>query len=182
MNCKLFSAFFLLAVLSVLSISASTIGISPPLIKISGTENQIACENFTLFGEENSLFTGEIKWSEENSKNINQYILPSERLKINANFPGKVGKGKYQICLSAKNSGDYFGALTYKMINSSYAIGTWIQLSVKKDNSIQEVLSITGDTIKKIDYKKIFLFTPILFVSILILLLLKLKRKARPNN
>jgi hypothetical protein len=178
MNNKQFLIFFILVVLSITFISASTIGISPPAIKISEAENQITCENFTLFGEENSLFTGEAKWSRENSRNINEYVLSSESLNINANFPEKIRRGKYQICLSAEKKGDYFGALTYKMENSSYAIGTWIQLSVAKNNSVQEVLMITGNAIKKLDYTKIFLFTPVLFIVILIFLLVKLKKKS----
>jgi hypothetical protein len=173
MNKKIF--IFILSLLILFPIcSALTIGISPATIKLSETQNEITCENFTIFSESGFLFSGEIKWSKENSRDINQYTSSSKDLKINASFPNWINAGQHQICISAENKGNYFGALTYKMSDSSYAIGTWIELNVTKDNS--ELSPITGNVIKEINYKKIFLFSPILFLIILIFLLSRLKK------
>jgi len=177
---KIICLFFSIILLSFLS--ASTLGISPAEIKISEKQNQIVCENFTIFAEGNSQFSGELKWSKEDSKNLNEYTLSSEELNINASFPKEIRAGKYQICISAKNKKNYFGALIYKMKNSSYAIGTWVKLNISRDNSVQEIFSITGNAIKEFNYQKIFFFTPILFLIILIFLLYKSKKNRTEFN
>jgi len=162
--------------------SAVDFGISPGTIKLSIKQNEIVCENFTLIGNEENVFNGEVKWSRENSRNINQYNLPSEELKISAEIPLKIKAGEYQICVSAKNSGNYYGALMYKLDNSSYGIGTWIELEVKENNSIKTILSLTGNVINDTGIEKIFLFTPVLLIIILILLTRKLKQKKTEFN
>ncbi len=66
----------------------------------------------------------------------------------------------------------------YKLENSSYGIGTWIELKIRKDSSIQDILSLTTNAINNGDYlKKGLIFTPILLILILIFLLIKLKTK-----
>jgi len=181
MNKKILS-FSILTILLISFLSASSVGISPTTIKFSQKPNEIICKNFSIFDEGNSLFLGELKWSRENSKNINQYTLSSDELKIESTFQDKIKAGKYQICVSAKNSGNYFGTLTYKIENSSYAIGAWIQLNITNNNHFSKILSITGSSIKELDYKKIFFLTPILFFAILVFLLFKLKKNKTELN
>jgi len=152
------------------------------IIKLSEKPNEITCGNFTIIGERNDIFNGDIKWSRENSRNINDYIITSEKLKINAELPLEIKAGTYQICISAESGGNYYGALMYKLNNSSYGIGTWIELNVEGENLIGDIVSLTGNAIKETDFKKIFLFTPILLVIILILLLRKLKRNKTEFN
>lgn len=162
--------------------SAVDFGISPGTIKLSEKQNEIICGNFTLIGDSENIFEGNVKWSKENTRNINSYTIPSEKLKIDATIPSGIKPGIYQICVSSQNGGNYYGALTYKLNNSSYGIGTWIELKVEGGNSVGELLSLTGNAIKEIDLQKIFLFTPILLLIILILLLRKLKRNKTEFN
>ncbi|VVB83411.1 Uncharacterised protein [uncultured archaeon] len=172
MNSKIFS-FFILIIFLISFCSAVDFGISPGTIKISEKINEVVCKNFTLIGEGNNIFNGEIKWSNENSRNILDYKISSDKLKINIEIPSGIKAGTYQICISAEKGGDYYGALMYKLNNSSYGIGTWIELNAESGN----FFSMTGSAINNFDYGKIFLFSPILLLIILFLLLRKLKRK-----
>lgn len=174
---KLFLIFLFLITILISFCSAVDIGISPGTIILSEKQNEIACTNFTIIGEDENIFNGDIKWSNENSRKINDYTMSSEKLNINATIPSGIKAGQYKICISSKRAGNYYGALMYKLNNSSYRIGTWVELKVEGENSIKNVLSLTGSTIEKIDAQKIFLFSPILFLITLFLLLKKLKSK-----
>jgi len=178
----IFPIFILFLYISISFCSAVDFGISPGTIKLSEKPNEITCGNFTLIGEGNDIFNGDIKWSKENSRNINDYIITSEKLKINSEIPSKIKAGTYQICISAERGGNYYGALMYKLNNSSYGIGTWIELKVEGENSIQNILSLTGNAIKKTDLKKNIFIHPVLLIIILILLLRKLKRNKTEFN
>lgn len=177
MKNKIYFIFLLSIFISLSFCSALNFGISPGIIKFSEKQNEVSCQNFTIIGENANVFNGNIKWNDKDSKDISDYTLSSEKLNINATIPSEIKSGKYQICISSEKAGNYYGALMYKLNNSSYGIGTWIELKVEGDNPIQNILSLTGDTIKEIPYQKAFLFTPILFLIILIFLLVKLKRK-----
>jgi len=171
---------FLLSLFISLSFcSALDFGISPGIIKLSEKQNEIQCQNFTIIGGNEDIFNGDIKWSNENSKDISDYKLSPKELNINSTIPSGIKAGKYQICISSEKAGNYYGALMYKINNSSYGIGTWIELKVEGNNPLQNILSLTGNTIKEISYQKIFLFTPILLLAVLIFLLRKLKRKTK---
>jgi hypothetical protein len=167
---------FLLLILFPLC-SAADFGISPGIIKFSEKQNEVQCQNFTIIGGNWDVFNGNVKWSSTNSKDISDYKLSSNELKINATIPSGIQAGQHQVCISSEKAGNYYGALMYKLNNSSYGIGTWIELKVEGENPIQNILSLTGNTIKGISLQKIFLFTPILFLIVLILLLRKLKKK-----
>ncbi len=171
------SIFLFLIIISISFCSAVDVGISPGAIKLSEKQNEMLCANFTIIGENENIFNGNIKWSNENSRKINDYIIPSEKLKINAAIPSGIKAGPHQICISSSRGGDYYGALMYKLNNSSYGIGTWIELKVEGGDSIQNVLSLTGESVKGTEIQKVFLFSPILFLIILFILLKKLKSK-----
>lgn len=171
----LISLLFFILLLSFCS--ALTLGISPEKIKLSGEINKEICGNFSIIGNENSLFLGEVRWSMENSKDINRYVVSSQEIKINAFFPKEASSGKYQICLSSEKAEEYYGILMYKLKDSSYGIGTWIELNIKQEKSVQNILLVTGKIIHSNNLEKIFLFTPFLFLVVLILLLIKLKNK-----
>jgi hypothetical protein len=176
MNKKLFS-FFVLTIFLVSFFSAVDFGISPGIIKFSEKQNEMNCKNFTIIGGSENIFNGNVKWSNKNSKDISDYKLSSEELSINTTIPSGIKAGQYQICISSGRAGNYYGALMYKLDNSSYGIGNWIELKVEGNNPIQNIISLTGRTIKEINYQKAFLFTPILLLVVLFFLLKKLKRK-----
>ena len=172
-----FPIFLFLIIISISFCSAVDIGISPGTIKLFEKQNEVVCANFTIIGGNENFFNGNIKWSNENSRKINDYATSSEKLKINATIPSGIKSGKYQICVSSSKGGDYYGALMYRLNNSSYGIGAWIELKVEGGDSIQNILSLTGESVKEIKIQKIFLFSPILLLIILFLLLKKLKSK-----
>ncbi|MEK6826908.1 MAG: hypothetical protein AABX99_00290 [Nanoarchaeota archaeon] len=179
---KIIFPIFILIIFFIPFCSAVDIGISPGTIKISEKAKEVVCKNFTLIGEENNIFNGDIKWSNENTRNINSYTIPSEKLKINSEIPSGIKAGTYSICISAERGGNYYGALRYKLNNSSYGIGTWIELKVEGRNPVGEILSLTGNAVRELDLQRIFLFTPILLLIILFLLLRKLKRNKTEFN
>jgi hypothetical protein len=174
---KLIPISFIVLIISLSFCSALDFGISPGIIKLSEKPNEIVCKNFTIIGGNEDIFNGNIKWSNTNSKDISDYKISSKELNINSTIPSEIKAGKYQICISSEKAGSYYGALMYKINNSSYGIGTWIELKVEGNNPIQNIISLTGSTIKGIDTKKAFLFTPILLLVVLIFLLRKLKRR-----
>ena len=173
------SIFLFLIIISISFCSAMYIGISPGTIKLSEKQNEVVCANFTILGGNENFFNGNIKWSNENSRKINDYTTSSEKLKINATIPSGIKSGQYKICISSSKGGNYYGALMYKLNNSSYGIGTWIELKVENGDSIQNISSLTGDSIRGINIQKVFLFSPILLLIILFLLLKKLKSKSK---
>jgi hypothetical protein len=174
---KIVSISFIVLLISLSFCSALDFGISPTIIKISEKPNEMNCKNFTIIGGSEDIFNGDIKWSNANSKDISNYKISSKELNINTTIPSGIKSGQYQICISSEKSGSYYGALMYKLNNSSYGIGTWIELKVEGSNPIQNIISLTGNTIKEIPYQKVFLFTPILLLITLIFLLRKLKRR-----
>ncbi len=174
---KIFFFAFILIIFFLHFFSALTLGISPGTIKISEKTNEIVCRNFTLLGDDYRIFNGEIKWSNENSKNLIDYKISSDSLGIYPQIPSEIKSGTYPICISSKNSGNYYGALMYKLNNSSYGIGAWIELNVNGE----KFLSLTGKTTDEISYGKIFYFLPLLLIVILIFLLRKLKKKTEFN-
>lgn len=179
---KIVFSFLLILLISISFYSATDFGISPGIIKFSEKQNEVQCQNFTIIGGNWDIFNGNVKWSNTNSKDISDYKLSSKELNLNVTIPLETQAGQHKICISSEEAGNYYGALMYKLNNSSYGIGTWIELKVEGTNPIQNILSLTGSTIKQINSQKAFLFTPILFLIILIFLLKKLKRKNTEFN
>ncbi len=174
---KLF-LFLIVLIISVSFSSAISIGISPEKLEFYGQRNELICRDFSIFGDNSSLFEGQIKWSRIDSKILSDYKFDSSSLKINTSFPTLINPGKYKICLSSKNSGNYYGVLMYKLQNSSYGIGTWVDLQITGNSLIEKINLISGETIQNIGSIKIGLisFSGILAL-ILIILFIKLKRK-----
>lgn len=160
--------------------SAVTLGISPEKIDFSADENQKICCNFSVIGNNGGIFLGEIKWSKIDSGNIYDYNLSSESLGINASFPQEAAPGKYQLCLISKQSGNYYGILRYKLENSSYGVGTWIELHVSNNNFVKNLLSVTGNAIGgSLSVAGIWASSVVLLLAFLILLIIRTKKFKR---
>jgi len=174
-----FILLFLIFLIILLPLSSATsLGVSPDNLKFSGKTNEVICKNFSILGDEKNVLSGEVRWSNKSSRNVNDYTLSSTELKISAIYPAKAKTGKYQICISAEKEGTYYGALLYKLENSSYGIGIWTDLEIKQNPSIKESLSITGGaTNENNSFQNYLFFTPVLFIAILIFLLKRLKDK-----
>jgi hypothetical protein len=176
MKNKLF-IYTIILILFISFISPFEIGVSPAKLIFEGKQNTEICRNFSVFNDEGRTFNGEIKWSREKIKDISKYILSSKEANINIKFPEKVKSGKYEICLSSEKEGEKYGVLSYKLENSSYAIGIWVEVKITKND--YSVFSLTGKIVEENSLTKIFIFTPLLLIIVLLLLLLKLKKKNR---
>jgi hypothetical protein len=171
---------FIYAIILILFLSfipAFEIGVSPAKLIFEGKQSVEICRNFSVFNDKGGIFNGELKWSREKTKDISKYILSSKESNVNVKFPIKIINGKYEICLSSENEREYYGILSYKLENSSYAIGIWIEVKIKKNE--YSILSLTGKIVEGNSLTKLFIFTPLLLVIVLLLLLSKLKKKNR---
>ena len=186
---KTLRSFFLcifLIVLFLQNASSLDFGISPEKIQIKGKINEDICSNFSLIGEENLVFTGEITWANEETKTLAEYTFSSEEKNLEAVYPEQTKKGEYTFCIKGSNEGNYSGALLYKIENTSYGVGTWISVYLEKQDSENENETITPLTGKAIEEKinnsekEIYLLelsTLILLVIFLFILLNKISKK-----
>lgn len=183
MKTKLIALISLLTLFAGYFVSSASIGISPGDISFSGSTNRQICSNFSVIGD--GTFKGEIKWSAKNSKNIIDYNLTSKNLQINDSFPIETIRGNYKICLSARKAGNYHGAILYKLENSSYGIGSWIELDIKDNNPVKKILplELEGSAIKNTGHFKNTLWELLLipFFGMIVFLIIKI-RKAKKEN
>jgi hypothetical protein len=120
---------FLLLIILINFSSSKELGMSPGIIDLEIRTGELVCKNFTILGD-NTTFSGEIKWSETNSKEIEDYNLDLEDIKTY--FPEKTKPGEKEICFETKEPGKYFGVLKYRLENNSYGIAIWVELSVEE--------------------------------------------------
>jgi hypothetical protein len=157
---------------------ALNFGISPEKIEFDGKINEFICRNFSLFEESNqAVFEGSIKWNADYSREIFDYSVLSPMLKINYSFPEIIGSGEYEICLKAEKAGVYYGTLMYKLRDSSYGIGTWIELHAS-NTAPQGISFLSGKAVQENNFMKSGLISVSLILTItLLILIIKLKKK-----
>jgi hypothetical protein len=156
---------------------ALNFGVSPEKIEFLGKSNQMLCRNFSIFGDNQSVFQGNIRWSRNFSDSILDYNLTSSELKIDCNFPEVISPGKYEVCLSTKNIGIYNGILMYKLENSPYGIAIRIKLEINPSNQIS---FLSGKEIQEINATPlsfILILSSIILAAIFCILIFKLKQK-----
>jgi hypothetical protein len=167
--------YLILLIFLISFVSSVSFGVSPAKLVFNEKQNEEICNNFSVFMNEGRTFSGEIKWSNKKSREISDYTLSSKEAGLKILFPAKIEEGQYRICISAENEGEKYGILSYKLENSSYAVGIWIEVNVTK-NKFNPILLLTGKTTEGNSQENIFVFTPLLLLIILILLLIKLKK------
>jgi len=183
---KSFFILFLMIVISILIFSASVVqsisfGISPEKILFSGKIGERICREFSLIGE-NFIFSGEIKWALKDSRNIEEYKLNSENLKLEAEFPKSVSAGNYEVCIKGKESGKYYGALFYRIEGTSYGIGTWVNLDISENEKNSKTPVLTGMFIRDSEKENsllknaLYIMNVITFLSLVFLLLVLLRK------
>jgi hypothetical protein len=170
--------YLILLIFLISFVSSVSFGVSPTKLVFNEKQNEEICKNFSVFMDEGRTFNGEIKWSNKKSREISDYTLSSQDVGLKILFPMQIKKGQYRICISAENEGEKYGILSYKLENSSYAVGIWIEVNVTK-NSFNPIFLLTGKTVEGNSAENFFIFTPLLLLIILIILLLNLKRKNR---
>jgi hypothetical protein len=169
-------SYLIILILFFSFVSSSILGVSPDKLVFNENQNEKICMNFSLLGDSGSIFYGAIKWSEEKSRDISKYTLSSEQVNVYPDFPKQIPAGRYQICISSEDSKNKYGILSYKLENSSYAIGIWVEVNATKNN-FNPILSLTGNAVKENSFGKLFIFSPLLFLIVLVFLLIRLKKK-----
>lgn len=153
--------------------SAIKFGISPEKIILNGENNELICANFTLIGDSNLIYEGEIKFSEREAKELADYKLNAEEIGLKIIYDKQTFKGPKKICVVGKDS-KYYGAITYKIAGTNYGVGTWLEINIGNENLFIRAKSITGSAIKRIDNsEQIGLAT--IFISLFILLIFIIK-------
>jgi hypothetical protein len=157
-------------------VSSSELSISPSEINFNIMTNQESCNQITISTEEGILI-GEDKWAEKGvtERKFLIHTLSSEDLDLEVDYLKRFemkNLATVDVCITAKHSGFYHGLLLYKKENSKAGVGIWMNVNVSKKDG----LSLTGNSIKEINIKTIFIL-PIILTIILIILLLKLKKK-----
>lgn len=122
------------------SVSSLEFGISPSEMYLEGEIDENICRNFTLIGDERN-FSGELKLSETETRNVESYNLHSGDFRIVAEYPKETNSGKQEICIKGLEEGEYYGALLYKVSETSYGVGMWITLNTQDGKTIQETKS-----------------------------------------
>ena len=160
---------------------ADSIGISPGTINISSVNRETSCRNFSLIGPAGEAFSGEIKWSNLDSSNIQDYILSSEPLGINASFPEHAVPGRHTLCISSERSGNYSGLLMYKLENSSYGIIARIEFRSSGKNIIRSLALSTGKVAEEIPAGlKVWAGTSAILAIAFVFLIVKTRRSRKP--
>lgn len=136
---------------------AAKLGISPAVIEFNMNSNERICQKAVLFSDSNETLIGETRWNSNKDfiKNLNQYNSDADDLNIKIEFPENIqviNKKDINICLTAKNSGKYFGALIYKNENKPAGIGVWVIANINgnefEENRETGLIKLTGRVIE----------------------------------
>lgn len=153
--------------------SAIKFGVSPDKILLEGNNNELICSNFTLLGDTNLIFNGDILFSERETKELTDYNLSVEEISLKVFYDKQTFSGEKQICVIGKNS-KYYGALTYKVVGTNYGIGTWVEINIGEENFFIRTEAITGNAIKALDNSEQMGLVAI-FLSLLVLFIFAIK-------
>jgi len=172
----LFSLFvFLISVGSCASLS-----MSPPQINFQGSVNENICSSFMIEG--NSIVQGETKWAREGyfERKINEHMLNASELGLEIDYLGEFelnGSVEKDICILAKNPGNYHGILFYKIKDKPLKVGIWMNVSIseKKDKNI----GLTGFSVEG-NVGNMEMWLGILVICLLGVLWFLLKVKKKP--
>ncbi len=145
-------ALFILISLNILlsGVSALELGISPPDVKFEGNVNQKICEKIKLFSSKIVSLIGEIKMSEENNRDLTKYTLKEEGFDIEFEYPKKIEnftETEIEVCVTGVKEGEYSGVILYRGESSSVGVGSWLSVSLSRENESQIVRLNLGKTI-----------------------------------
>lgn len=157
------------------------VGISPAYININVNSGETQCRNITIYSSQDKLFTGVIKLSEKNSRNINDYNLFYNENDISINYIKNIKVSKQEkvnFCVSGIKSGKYYGALLYSTDKTS--VGIWININVNENKNQNEINSMA---VKNISENKNYLIViPTIFLAAILIYLFYLKNKIKISD
>jgi hypothetical protein len=182
--------FFILFFILLIPFSSSMeVGVSPGVLVLEANQNELVCKNFSLIGQDEIVFLGDLFWSKVESRNINDYKLKSEDMGIEGVYPKNASPGKNIFCIKSKKEGNYHGVLKYKIENTNYGFLMWLDVNIEKDpktkiffgeNPIAVTRKIINPENKKIFAAILWIFSLIL-ISFFLFLLLKINKLKRRN-
>ncbi|MDO8459902.1 MAG: hypothetical protein Q7S74_02230 [Nanoarchaeota archaeon] len=178
----------LILFLSLTTVSSLQLGISPPSLELKGDIKTILCKDITITSDSKLNLTGEIKWSKQNIRLINEYNIHSQDLNITSQIENSLYLKNYKttekVCLSADKPGSYNGLLIYKTTERGIGVGTWVNLRIngKIQQETEEQISpkneyipkllITGNTIANTPENKPSLVLPGMIILQVFLLII----------
>jgi len=131
----IFMVVGILILVSQTNVVALTFGIAPERMTFEGIVGEEICREFSLIGDEELIFEGAVKWSEEETRRISDYKIESGEFGLEANYPRRIGNGTQMLCIIGNHEGKYYGALFYNIEGTNYGVGTWINLELTKKKS-----------------------------------------------
>lgn len=153
---------------------------SPPELFFNGSINENICKSITLNGTENIIILDRWVKDKEKTKDLSQYNIKSEDLKLNFNYLNQFyleGHKSINICLNSKRTGEYFGVLLIQSREKPVGLGIWINAKI---TSLEEekVSLINSNVIKENETQVnpkivIFLLIILILLSVLVYLLIK---------
>lgn len=135
-------------------VSAFEFGVSPSELNFQGKEGEEICKNVKIFSSLDGINIAiEDKWTtqKDSSKNLNEYLIDSNELKINMDYERDFllnNEREIKICLKSKEAGEFKGVLLFQALDNSLNIGIWLNADISKTNQASK---ITGFSIKDLD-------------------------------
>lgn len=162
----------------------SSIAVYPKQINFEVEPGELSCRNVTILSSGNILFQD--RWAKKNiiSRDIGDYKVNKESLKISLEYPPEkfiYERGSTEICFSGNVPGNYNGVLLIRERNSLEGIGVWINASVFGEEKEKGFSPITGFSIlnkeKFFAPNSLLTFSGIFLFLLLFGLIVLLKRK-----
>ena len=159
-------------------VSATSLSISPSRFSLNMYVGEKICKDIFIDSDNGSIVIGDDVWSISKSNFLNDYNISSDSFDIDILYPHEISiteRTKVKICIIAKDRGEYYGALLYKIKDKPLRAGTWIELNVDG----RSINKITGDSIIIKDEKhgNLLLYTSIILGVLLVSMLFRLRQK-----
>ena len=167
-------------------VSAFEFGVSPSELNFQGKEGEEICKNVKIFSSLDGINIAiEDKWTtqKDSSKNLNEYLMDSNELKINMNYERDFllnNEREIKICLKSEIDGKFKVILFFQALDNSLNIGIWLNADISKTNQASK---ITGFSIKDLDgFNPINIFLPLTSFNLFLLLALLFVHYKRKKN
>ncbi len=126
--------YFLISFIISIPVSALEIGISPSSVSIRTDKGEMKCFQYTLSSDREPGFSIETRWSDKNTRSINDYYFyPEEKGIIADDRTLEINRKSevHELCLIPEREGEFNGVLIAKVYDKNAAVGMWIELESK---------------------------------------------------
>ena len=173
--------------LFIFNVSATQLGISPPKLEFNSIENERVCENFTLYVKNYSgELIGEDKWNANESKNLRDYNLKAEDLKLEVDYIERIVMNeetkKEKICITGEKQGIHYGALFFRGEESYAGVGIWLKANIEKNEKLGERVFLTGFNVVDRANKELLPFSLVVMALLLAVLIFLLVKRSKSSS